>query len=118
MIRADAPLETVPMFVRAGAIIIKGPAMNYVNEKPRDPLTFEIYPDDTDEARGILYEDDGNSPAYKQGVSRKTTITATRAGLRYDARLTVEGNYDPGKRRILANLKGAESRRVNIVEPR
>ncbi len=119
MIRVDAPLETVPMFVRGGAIIVKGPAMNYVNEKPRDPLTFEIYRDENGEARGILYEDDGNSPAYKQGISRRTTITATRARLRYDVRLTVEGSYDPGKRKIMANIKGPESNRaVNIIEPR
>src|SRR5882672_1981403 len=33
MISVDAPLETVPMFVRAGAIIPTGPELNYVGEK-------------------------------------------------------------------------------------
>ncbi|HYN24080.1 MAG TPA: hypothetical protein VES69_03445 [Pyrinomonadaceae bacterium] len=39
-ISVDAPLETVSMFVRAGAIIPMGPALNYVGEKPVDPITF------------------------------------------------------------------------------
>ena len=41
----EASLETVPMFVRAGAVIPMGPEMNYVGEKPTDPVTFMIYPD-------------------------------------------------------------------------
>ena len=42
MIAFDAPLETVPMFVRAGAIIPTGPELSYVGEKPwiRSPSIF------------------------------------------------------------------------------
>src|SRR6185503_8609525 len=46
MLIAEAPLETVPMFVRGGAIIPIAPEMNYTGEKPQDPITFNIYPDD------------------------------------------------------------------------
>jgi alpha-D-xyloside xylohydrolase len=38
-----APLEILPLYVRAGAIIPYGPAMQYVGEMPCDPLTLEIY---------------------------------------------------------------------------
>lgn len=38
-----APLERLPLWVRAGSIIPMGPAMSYVDEKPLDPLTVEIY---------------------------------------------------------------------------
>src|ERR1019366_311708 len=47
-IRVDAPLDTVPLFVRGGAIIPMGPEMNYVGEKT-SPLTFTVYPD----AKGV-----------------------------------------------------------------
>ena len=53
MIHAEAPLETVPLYVRGGAIIPMGPEMNYVGEKATDPLTFEIYPDAQGNARTI-----------------------------------------------------------------
>src|SRR2546423_889335 len=37
-VNVEAPLETVPMFVRGGAIIPVGPSLNYVGEKPADPI--------------------------------------------------------------------------------
>lgn len=77
-LRVDAPLETVPLFVRGGAIIPKGPAMNFVGEKPAAPH-FVIYPDDQGKAQVSLYEDDGVSPAYKQGAFRRTAVQATQS---------------------------------------
>jgi alpha-D-xyloside xylohydrolase len=43
----DAELETLPLFVRAGAVLPMGPDLQYANERSWDPLTFEIYLDDT-----------------------------------------------------------------------
>jgi alpha-D-xyloside xylohydrolase len=40
----DAELETLPLFVRAGAAIPMGPELQYANERPWDPLRFEVYP--------------------------------------------------------------------------
>ncbi len=42
-IDVEAPLETLPLWVKAGAIIPLGPEMDYVDEVPLDPLTLEIY---------------------------------------------------------------------------
>lgn len=39
----ESPLETMPLWVRAGAIIPQGPEMAWVDEKPTDPLTLELY---------------------------------------------------------------------------
>jgi alpha-glucosidase (family GH31 glycosyl hydrolase) len=101
MIAADAPLEIVPMFVRAGAIIPTGPAMNYVGEKPGDPVTFSIYPDDNGSASTILYEDDGLSPAYKQGDFRRTSVNAEQVAGGYIVTIrTPTGRYDPGTRKL------------------
>src|SRR5208283_4627801 len=80
-IRADAPLDTVPLFVRGGAIIPMGPEMNYVGEKT-GPLTLTVYPDAKGAAAMSLYEDDGVSQAYLSGAVRRTTVTyqASAAG--------------------------------------
>jgi alpha-D-xyloside xylohydrolase len=43
-IQYDAALETLPLFVRAGAIIAMGPELEFANERPWDPLSFEAYP--------------------------------------------------------------------------
>ena len=101
MIRAEAPLETVPMFVRGGAVIPMGPEMSFVGEKKFDPLTFVIYPDSDGSAYGFLYEDDGMSPAYQQGVFRRTSVSVTRSGAGYKASVSrPEGAFSPGARQF------------------
>lgn len=53
----EAPLETLPLWVRAGAVIPMGPEMVYVGEKPLDPLTLEFYaPEDVGEL--VIYDED------------------------------------------------------------
>jgi alpha-glucosidase len=106
VIRVDAPLEVVPMFVRGGAIIPMGPEMNYIGEKSFDPISFDIYPDDKGRAATTLYEDDGTSPAYKRGVFRRTHIRATSNGRGWQLNLDApEGSYQPRPRALIFNLK-------------
>ena len=38
-----APLDTLPLWVRGGAIIPLGPEQDFVDQKPLDPLTIELY---------------------------------------------------------------------------
>lgn len=108
MISADAPLETAPMFVRAGAIIPTAPEMNYIGEKPWDPITFNIYPDDKGSASTTLYEDDGVSNAYRQGAFRRTIVNARRVGAGYVVTKSApQGIYQPGGRRLSFIVKSA-----------
>jgi alpha-D-xyloside xylohydrolase len=39
----EVPLDTLPLWVRAGAIITMGPEMAHTEEKPLNPLTLELY---------------------------------------------------------------------------
>lgn len=117
MIKVDAPLETVPMFVRAGAIIPKAPAMNYVNEKPQDPITFEIYPDNNGSAATSLYEDDGTSPAYSSGAFRRTRMTVSRTGNAFSVNIAApEGSYVPPSRKFVFVVKQPLARRTTIID--
>ena len=58
-------LETMPLYVRAGAVIPMGPPKQYTAEKVDGPLDIQVYPG----ANGqfLLYEDDGSSFAYRKG---------------------------------------------------
>src|SRR5689334_20885187 len=101
MISVDAPLDTVPVFVRAGAMIPTTLPHNYVGERPDDPITFNIYPDDKGLASGTLYEDDGLSPAYKRGLFRRTKVGAHREGQGFAVSVdATEGQYNPGARKL------------------
>ncbi len=42
-VTADAPLETVPLYVRGGAALPMGPVQQHVDELPCDPLTVHVY---------------------------------------------------------------------------
>ena len=118
-IRIDAPLETVPIFVRGGAIIPIGPEMKYVGEKPFDPITFAIYPDESGSAATTLYEDDGTSPAYERGVYRRTTVIVSRRSGRYVARVSVpEGNYNPPERKFHFVVKPTPTVSITVVDNR
>jgi alpha-glucosidase len=105
-ISVEAPLETVPMFVRGGAIIPTGPELNYVGEKPTTPIIFNIYPDDRGAAATVLYEDDGISPAYKQQGFRRTNVTVERTGGGFAVSVAAPlGQYNPGPRQLAFTIK-------------
>ncbi|MGH8024534.1 MAG: TIM-barrel domain-containing protein, partial [Limisphaerales bacterium] len=65
-IQAPAPFNSIPIFVRAGSIIPVGPQIQYVGQKPADPLTFLIYGGSNGDF--TLYEDDGLTYQYEKGA--------------------------------------------------
>ncbi|ONI75131.1 glycosyl hydrolase family 31 [Actinosynnema sp. ALI-1.44] len=76
----DAPLDTLPLFVRGGSIVPMWPQMNHSGEKPATPITYDVYPNGT--SSYDLYEDDGLTRAYKNGAAarQKVDVTAPTAG--------------------------------------
>jgi len=98
MVRTEAPLDTVPLYVRGGSIIPMGPEMPYVDARPEDPLTFQIYPDAQGKAEVTLYEDDGISPAYRDGAFRRTAITYQSHAIDVSS---PTGTYQPGARNMV-----------------
>ncbi len=67
-----APLDKLPLFVRDGAIIPMYPEMLYDNQKPKDPVTLDIYPEGHSEF--VLYEDDGVTRNYLKGQYATTVV--------------------------------------------
>jgi alpha-D-xyloside xylohydrolase len=65
-IQADAPLDKLPLFVRAGSILAMGPAMEWTTEKPADPIEVRIYTGADGDF--TLYEDENDSYRYEKGV--------------------------------------------------
>ncbi len=94
-IKAAAPLETAPFYVRAGAVIPFWPDMQYTGEKPAPLVTFRVYPDKDGQASGVLYEDDGLTTDYAKGAYRRTTMNVSRRGGAVKIETTSEGSYNP-----------------------
>lgn len=62
---APAPLDTIPLFLREGAVLPHGLAMAYTGEKPQRLQQVDVFP--AQPGRFSLYIDDGTSLAYQQG---------------------------------------------------
>ncbi len=74
-IEASHTLETSPIFVKMGSVLPLADNMKNTSEKPWSHLTLDIYPSADNSASTMLYEDDTQTVAYKDGHYRKTDIT-------------------------------------------
>lgn len=63
---AAAPYEQLPLFVRSGAIVPYGPAMQYSDEKPADVINLYVYTGENGEF--TLYEDENLNYNYEKGA--------------------------------------------------
>ena len=64
-ILADAPLETMPLYVRAGSIIPIGPDIQFTGDQPDAPIELWVYPGQ--DGQFTLYQDEGDNYNYEQG---------------------------------------------------
>ena len=71
-LEVDAPLERMPVFVRAGSVLPMAPVVQHTGEWPPAALHLHIYPGD---GESWLYEDDGHSLAYQAGEFRLTRFS-------------------------------------------
>jgi alpha-glucosidase (family GH31 glycosyl hydrolase) len=72
-IEVDAPLERLPLFVRAGAILPLGVIVQHAEPGAPKELTLVVYPEK--ESSFTLYDDDGASNAYLAGGYARTKFT-------------------------------------------
>jgi len=72
-IAALAPIQTIPLFVRAGSIIPLGPPTESAMGKEADPIELRIYPGK--DGAFNLYEDEGDNYNYEKGIRAVIPIT-------------------------------------------
>jgi alpha-glucosidase len=96
-ITVDAPLNRLPLLVRAGSVIPMWPVQQYIGEEPVDVLTLCVYRA-AGEHTSILYEDDGIRPDYERtDRHRVSRFVVTDNTLR---RSNERGSYQPPYSRI------------------
>ncbi len=96
------------LYVRAGAIVPQGPDIQFVNQKPLDPLVLVVSLDEAGKAVGTLYEDDTDGYDYQKGDYLLTTYEATRGA---DGTITVrvaktEGDRPRTPRNVVVRVLG------------
>jgi alpha-glucosidase/alpha-D-xyloside xylohydrolase len=61
----EVDLETMPLYVRAGAIVPMGPVRQHTGEVIEEPVTLRVYPGA--DGRFAWYDDDGSSYRHETG---------------------------------------------------
>lgn len=72
-IMADAPIEKIPLYVRAGAILPMTNAVNHTGEISGQPIEIKIY--GGADGSFTLYEDEGDNYNYEKGMYSTIDIT-------------------------------------------
>jgi len=62
----QTPIDIIPLYVKAGAIIPIGPNVQYAEEKKWDNLEIRIYPGAN--GKFVLYEDENDNYNYEKGI--------------------------------------------------
>jgi alpha-glucosidase len=89
-----APLEDMPLFVRAGSVIPEYPIMQYVGEKPIDEVWLNVYYADY-EVNSFLFEDHGDTFAYEQDIYLEKKFSVKGDGKNLFIQQATEGLYTP-----------------------
>lgn len=108
------------LFVKGGAIIPTGPIVQYVGEKPLDPLTLVVSLDAQGKATGELYEDEGDGFGYRAGEYLLSTYTAEQVGDEVVVTLSGEEGSMPRPSRglrvhLLVSGPGGATRTVEAI---
>jgi alpha-glucosidase len=117
-ILANAPVERMPMYVKAGAIIPMQPVMQHTDERSVAQIRLRVW-----SGNGVftLYEDDGHS--FKYRLTQSTTLkepqqwATTRYQVRAQENTTMveiqarQGDWQPPDREIIVELVGIAEQR-------
>jgi len=113
VIEVDPPMETLPVYVRAGSIVPLQPVVQYVGEAPDGPLELRVYPGP--QCGGDLYTDDGNTLAYQRGESVRVHFTCSVGSNSIEiATSAPQGSYQPWFKNLQVTVYGVTGKAASV----
>ena len=106
-------LETMPLHVRAGAILPLGPVRQYAEEPSDAPLTLVVYPGA--DGASSLYEDDGKTFEYRKGEWMRMEMGWSDKDRRLTLRLAAGSRMRPPLRRTIEVRVAGEKAVKSVV---
>jgi len=93
-VEAAAPIDRIPLFVKAGSILPMGAPVKSTAEK--QPLeSIRVYPGR--DAHFTLYDDDGTTNAYRKGTGTKAELVWDDRAGKLSSRSALPSGQDPAK---------------------
>lgn len=90
----DAPIDSMPIFVKGGAVIPESPLMQHVGEFEIDELMFQVYYSDY-EANSFYFEDHDDTFAFEQDIylEKKYVVNGNESSMTLTQ--SIEGLFTP-----------------------
>lgn len=114
-IHVGAPLERIPLFVKAGAVIPMSGRMAYSNPQADAIRELAIYPlKQSGEIQTSIYDDDGLTYGYKNGeyLQLNITLRSTQKAVYLD--IQKQGHWKPAYQVIKLTLPTNETRQLIV----
>ena len=108
------PLDTIPIFVKAGSVIPEYPVMQYVGEKEIEEVKLNVYYSDT-EANSFLFEDYGETFAYEQDIYLEKKFVVKGKDNKLTIQQSMEGLYTPRYENYHFNIIGLPFKPTRII---
>lgn len=105
-IEVDAPLDTIPLFVRDGGIIPISDVVQFIDAKNPAPVEIAVYGTKPGEYR--LFDDDGETTGYKNGIFTERIFSVAQE----NGALSLKVTFGSKKYEKFSKIKRA----VNISE--
>lgn len=107
-IERPVDLATMPLYVRAGAVLPIGPVRQYADEPSTEPLMLIVHPGA--DGTSMLYDDDGISFNHRRGEWMRIELRWDERRRRLGMRLARGSRMvPPGPRRFAVRLAGSSS---------
>jgi len=107
------PLDSLPIFVKAGSILPMQEKTRYVGEKKAEKIILDIFPGANNSFE--LYEDDGRSLGYKDGNYALTKISLTSKEAIDISISKPEGKFQPAIHQFVIKLH-ADKKPTTVFE--
>jgi len=113
-LEVSAPLETIPVFIKAGSVLPEYPVMQYVGEKEIEEVIMNIYYSDY-EVNSFLFEDYGETFAYEQDIYLEKKFVVNGKNDRLTIQQSMEGLYTPRYENYHINIIGLPFKPSKII---
>ena len=113
-LKVATPLETIPIFVKAGSVIPEYPVMQYVGEVEIEEVKLNIYYSDY-EVNSFLFEDYGETFAYEQDIYLEKKFVVNGDSKLFTIQQSMEGLYTPRYDSYRFNLLGLPFKPSKII---
>jgi len=113
-VTVPTPLETMPVFVKAGSVIPEYPVMQYTGQYEIEEVKLNIYYTDY-EVNSFLFEDYGETFAYEQDIYLEKKFVVNGNSRELTIQQSMEGLYTPRYEGYHLNIIGLPFRPAKVI---